>query len=104
MASACCGRWRGDPPEEGLLTTACYKLMIVFSLVANLYVFFIGGYATDFVRDWWSARIAAARSSSRRPKTTFTPEAEATHRLANVAGKSKRLTLTEASALRGSKM
>lgn len=65
-----------------------FELMIVFSLVAYPYDFCTGGYAPDFVRDWWNARIAAGEFVKTPEGYRFTPEAEATllHRLAIVAG------------------
>jgi hypothetical protein len=78
-----------DPPEEkASYDRPCYKLMIVFSLVAHPYGFCTGGYAPDFVRDWWNARIAAGEISKTPGGYRFTPDAEAAllHRLAIIAG------------------
>jgi hypothetical protein len=75
-----------DPPEEkASYDRPCYKLMIVFSLVAYPYGFCTGGYAPGFVRDWWNARIAAGEFVKTLEGYCFTPEAEATllHRLAS---------------------
>lgn len=78
-----------DPPEEkASYDRPSYELMIVFGLEADPYGFCTGGYAPDFVRDWWNARIAAGELVKTPEGYRFTPEAEATllHRLAIVAG------------------
>ncbi|OZI42608.1 SMI1/KNR4 family protein [Bordetella genomosp. 5] len=36
-----------------------FELMIVFNLVKEPFGLRTGGYAQDFVRDWWNARVAA---------------------------------------------
>jgi len=78
-----------DPPaDRASYNRPCYELMIVFCLVADPYGFRTGGYAPDFVRDWWNARIAAGEIVEMPEGHRFTPEAEATllHRLATVTG------------------
>ena len=61
--------------------------MIAFSLDADPYEFCTGGYAPDFVRDWWNARVAAGELVKTPEGYRFTADAEATllHRLAIVA-------------------
>ena len=77
-----------DRPEEPSYDRPCYELMIVFDLVTDPYGFCTGGYAPDFVRDWWNARIAAGEFVKTAEGYRFSPEAEATllHRLAIVTG------------------
>jgi len=64
------------PKEEESYDRPCYKLMIVFSLVANPYGFRTGGYAPGFVRDWWNARIGSGEITKTPEGYRFTPEAE----------------------------
>ena len=78
-----------DPPgEDASYDRPCYEMMIVFDLVADPYGFCTGGYAPDFVHDWWNARIAAGEFVKTPEGYRFTPEAEAAllRRLATVTG------------------
>jgi hypothetical protein len=81
------------PSEEPSYEQPCYELMMVFDLVDDPYGFRTGGYAADFVRDWWNSRIAAGEFVETRDGYRFTPEAEATllHRLASVTGRPEQL-------------
>jgi len=78
-----------DRPKDSVsYDRPCYELMIVFGLVADPYGFRTGGYAPGFVRDWWTARIAAREIIETPGGYRFTPQAEAAllHRLAVVTG------------------
>jgi hypothetical protein len=76
------------PKEQTSYDRPCYELMITTRFVTNPYGFCTGGYAPDFVRNWWNARIAAGEIVTVSEGFRFTPEAEAVllHRLAIVAG------------------
>jgi hypothetical protein len=80
--------------EKASYDRPSYSLMIVSSFVTNPYDFCTDGYAPDFLRYWWNARIAAGEIVKTPEGYRFTPEAEAAllHRLAIVTG------ITEAGA------
>jgi hypothetical protein len=71
---------------EGSYDRPCYELMIVFSLLAHPYGFCTGGYARDFVRDWWNAQISSGEIVRIPEGYRFNLEAEAAllHRLSSV--------------------
>lgn len=58
-----------DPPT--------YEMMIVFRLVADPYGLQTGGYAQDFVRDWWDASVAAGRIVQTAEGYRYSASAEA---------------------------
>jgi hypothetical protein len=66
----------------------CYKLMIASSFVADPYGFCTGGFAPNFIRDWWDARIAAGEIVKVAEGYRYTAGAEAAllGRVARVAG------------------
>jgi len=74
--------------EQTSYDRPCYELMITTGFVANPYGFCTGGYAPDFIRDWWNARIAAGEIVKAPEGFRFTPEAETAllRRLTIVAG------------------
>jgi hypothetical protein len=76
------------PGENASYDRPCYKMMIVFWLADDPYGFCTGGFAPDFVRDWWNARIAAGEIVKTPEGYRFTIEAGATllHRLAIATG------------------
>ena len=78
-----------DPPEEkGSYSRPRYTLMIASCLSADPYGFCTGGYARDFLLDWWNARIAAGEIVKTPEGYRFTTEAGAAllHRLATITG------------------
>jgi hypothetical protein len=76
------------PAEKASYDRPCYNLMIVFRLVADPYELCTGGYAPDFLRDWWNAKTASGEIVQTPEGYRFTPEAETTllHRLTIVTG------------------
>ncbi len=56
---------------------ACYELMIPTSLLAERFGFTTGGWARDFVTDWWEARVANGSIIPVDDGWRFSPEADA---------------------------
>lgn len=63
-------------PEHRTYDHPCYEMMIPFSYTGEPYGFRTGGWARDFVADWWDQQIAAGGIVETPEGFRFSPETE----------------------------